>query len=88
MTGAAVVYILCLLTSVVCAVLLARAWRASRSRLQLYSAICFGLLAVNNLLVVVDMVVLTTAIDLTVWRQVSVAAALGVLLYGFIWEAE
>lgn len=88
MSGAAVVYLLCLLTAVVCAVLLARAWLASRSRLLLYSAACFALLALNNLLVVTDMVLLPVEPDLTVWRQLTVVAALGVLLYGFIWEAE
>lgn len=88
MSGAAVVYLLCLLTSVLCAVLLARAWLASRSRLLLYSALCFALLAVNNLVVVIDMIVLPTQVDLTLVRQASVVAALGVLLYGFIWEAE
>jgi hypothetical protein len=87
-SGAAVVYLLCLLTSVLCAVLLARAWLASRSRLLLYSALCFALLAVNNLVVVIDMIVLPTQVDLTLVRQASVVAALGVLLYGFIWEAE
>ena len=88
MTGAAIVYVLCLLTSVVCALLLVRSWRATRARLLLFSALCFALLAVNNLLVVVDMVLLPVEPDLTLWRQIAVLAALGVLLYGFIWEAE
>lgn len=88
MTGPAVVYLLCLLTSVACAVLLARSWRASRSRLLLYSALCFAFLALNNLLVVIDMVLLPVAPDLTLWRQLANVAAIGVLLYGFIWEAE
>lgn len=87
MTGAAVVYGLCLLTSVVCAVLLARSWLASRTRLLLFAAICFALLAVNNLFVVADMVLLPQY-DLSLWRQLSVLAAMAVLLYGFVWEAE
>ncbi len=88
MTGATIVYSLCLLTSVVCALLLVRSWLASRSRLLLFSALCFALLAVNNLLVVVDMVLLPVAPDLTLWRQLAALAALGVLLYGFVWETE
>jgi hypothetical protein len=87
-TGAAVVYSLCLLTSVACAALLVRSWLASRTRLLLFSAVCFALLAVNNLLVVVDMVLLPVAPDLTLWRQIAALAALGVLLYGFRWETE
>jgi hypothetical protein len=86
-TGPAVVYGLCLLTSVGCAVLLTRAWRATRARLLLFSAICFGLLALNNLFVVLDMIVFLDT-DLTLPRQFSALAALAVLLYGFIWEAE
>jgi hypothetical protein len=86
-TGPAIVYALCLLTSVVCTVLLVRSWLASRARLLLFSALCFGLLALNNLFVVADMVILPDY-DLTLPRQFSVLAALGVLLYGFIWETE
>jgi hypothetical protein len=32
--------------------------------------------------------VLFPTIDLWAWRQAASAAAMGVLLYGFIWEAE
>lgn len=85
--GPAIVYGLCLLTSTVCAVLLVRSWLATRARLLLFSAICFALLAVNNVFVVADMV-LWAEIDFTLARQFSVLGAIGVLLYGFIWEAE
>lgn len=81
------VYLLCLATSVICAALLLRAWRASRTRLLLWTAASFGLLALNNLLLVADLVLLPT-VDLWLWRQVVMALALGVLLYGFIWEAQ
>lgn len=89
MTAAAptIVYTLCLLTSVLCAWLLARAWMTTRARLLLFSAICFALLALNNLFVVADMIVLPN-VDLTMLRQLSMLAAIGVLLSGFIWEAE
>ena len=87
MSGAEAVYSLCLLTSVVCAGLLLRTWRASRAPLLLFTAGCFGFLALNNLLVVVDMILLPDR-DLTLWRQLSSLAAIGVLLYGFIWEVE
>ena len=87
MTGAALVYGLCLLTSALCAWLLWRAYGRSRAPLLAWSAACFGLLALNNLFVVLDMLVLTE-VDLTLWRQGSSLAAIGVLLYGFIWEVE
>ena len=85
--GPTLVYSLCLATSVLCAALLVRAYFASHSRLLLWSAMCFVLLALNNLLVVVDMLVLQE-IDLTFARQGAALAAVLVLLYGFIWEAR
>ena len=85
--GPGVVYPLCLLTSVVCALMLARGYARTRARLLFWSAIGFGLLAVNNLLVVADMLVFAE-IDLRLARQIAVLAALAVLLFAFIWESE
>ena len=84
---AALLYLLCLLTSLLCAGLLWRAYRRSRAPLLAWSAVCFALLAVNNLFVVADMLVFTGT-DLTLWRQSASVGAIAVLLYGFIWEAE
>jgi hypothetical protein len=85
--GPGAVYGLCLLTSALCAALLVRSWGRSRQPLLLWSAACFTLLAVNNLLVVLDMVVLT-GVNLSVARQLTSLAAVGVLIYGFIWEVD
>ena len=81
------VYMLCLATSAVCALLLARAWLASRSRLLLWTAVSFAFLALNNFLLVADKVWLPD-VYLLPFRQASAFAALAVLLYGFIWEAD
>jgi hypothetical protein len=81
------VYLLCLLTSVACAWLLSRSYRRTRARLLLWSSLCFTLLAVNNLLLVADMVLLPN-VDLRVWRMVPMLLAVGVLLFGFIWDLE
>jgi hypothetical protein len=54
----------------------------------LWSALCFLLLAVNNLLVVVDLVILPTTIDLSPLRHLASLAAVSVLLFGFVWETE
>lgn len=86
--GPALVYLLCLATSVAAALLLFRSWRRSGSRLLLWTAICFALLAVNNTLLVTDRLILPAEIDLKLWRQATSLAAVGVLLFGFIWEAE
>lgn len=85
--GAEIVYGLCLVTSAVCAVLLVRSWRRSRQRLLLWSAVCFSLLALNNLLVVLDMVIFPE-VDFTLARQVTSLAAVSALLYGFVWESD
>ena len=84
---AAWVYGLCLLASALCAFLLLRAWRQSRSRLLLWTATAFVFLALNNLFLVADMVLLP-GVNLWYWRQAASLAAIAVLVYGFIWEAE
>lgn len=81
------VYLLCLLTSSVCAGLLLRAYFWDRSRLLLWTAASFVFLALNNLALVADMVIFP-GVDLIIWRQVFAILAIGVLLYGFIWEVE
>jgi hypothetical protein len=81
------VYLLCLLTSVVCAWLLIRGYQRNRTTLLLWSAACFALLALNNLLVVLDILVLPD-IDLSLARTACNLAAVGTLVYGFIWELE
>jgi hypothetical protein len=84
---AAVVYVLCALTSALCAVLLLRAWWAQRQRLVLWTGLGFAGLAVNNLLLVVDERVLT-GLDLQPLRDLSGLLAVSVLLAGLIWESR
>lgn len=81
------VYVLCFVTSALCAWLLARGYMRSKARLLLWSALCFVLLAANNLLVVVDLVVLTER-AYRLERLVIMLAAVGVLLIGFVWDLE
>jgi hypothetical protein len=81
------VYLLCFLASVLCAGLLARQYRTSRTPLLLWSAACFVLLALSNLLVVIDQVILTET-TLRLPRLILTLLAVSVLLFGFIWEAE
>ena len=79
------VYVLCALTSAVCAVLLWRGWSRARARLLLWSAVCFTLLTVNNVLLFVDLVVVTD-VDLSETRTATGLAGLLVLLYGLIYD--
>ena len=82
-----VVYLACFITSTLCAWLLARGYQRSRSRLMFWTSLCFALLALNNLLVVADMIVFPSY-SFVWWRQISSLAAVGVLLFGFVWESE
>jgi hypothetical protein len=81
------VYVLCFVTSSACAALLLRAWFQVRSRLLLWTAVCFVFLALNNLGLVLDMVVFPN-VCLRILRRAPAIAAIAVLLYGFIWEIE
>ena len=85
---AALIYALCALTSVTCFVLLWRSWRASGARLLFWSALCFGALSVNNVLLVVDRVFLPVEVDLTMWRLWAALVAVLLLLFGLIWEED
>jgi hypothetical protein len=87
MTFPTLVFFLCLITSVICMALLLRGWWRTGTRLLFWSALCFVFLAVNNLFVVFDLV-LFPAIDFLPMRYLSSLAAISVLLWGFIWEAD
>ena len=82
------VYILSMLTSAACSFLLLRGYRRSGAALLLWSGLCFAGLSINNLLLFIDLVILPTTIDLTMYRQASTLISLLVLLYGLIWESE
>jgi hypothetical protein len=84
---AEVVYALCALTSIVCALLLYRGYRTTRTRLLFWSSLCFFGLAINNLLLLLDLVIVPT-VDLSVWRGGTALIALLVLLYGLTQEVR
>ena len=87
MTMAIVVYVLCALTSLACAVLLLRGYRQSRARLLLWSGLCFAGLFLNNLLLIVDERVVP-AVDLSVWRTIPAVVGVALLIYGLVWDAD
>jgi len=85
---ATVIYSLCALTSIMCLVLLWRSWRASGARLLFWSALCFGALSVNNVLLVLDRVIFPVETDLGMARLVAALVAVLLLLFGLIWEED
>lgn len=82
-----IVYTLCALTAALCAVLLLRSHSRSGYRLLLWSGLCFAGLTLNNLLLVLDKLVFPS-LDLSVWRSAVALAAMCILLYGLVWDAE
>lgn len=81
------VYILCALLSAACAVLLMRGWRRNHTRLLLYSGLCFVWLALNNSILLIDLV-LVPDIDLSMARTLTSLGGAATLLYGLIWDAS
>lgn len=81
------VYLLCFLTSLACAWLLGRAYARTSARVLFWSAACFALLAGNNLLVMVDLV-LMPGTDLILLRHLLSLAAVSTLVFGFVWDLK
>jgi hypothetical protein len=84
---ATLIYVMCALTSLLCALLLLRGFRSSRARLLFWAALCFAGLAINNLLVFVDERIVPTT-DLSVWRSLPALLGVAVLIYGLVWEVQ
>jgi len=82
---AELIYSLCALTSLTCAFLLLRSYRVSKSRLLLWSGVCFAGLTANNVLLVLDKIVFPM-IDLSLCRRVVALGALLALLYGLVYD--
>ena len=81
------VYVLCALTSIACAVLLLRGYRATRTRLLFWSSLCFAGLAINNLLLLIDLLVVPE-IDLYPWRNLVGLVSMMILLFGLVHDSR
>lgn len=84
---AGLVYVLCALTALGCALLLLQGYRRSGSRLLLWSGLCFLCLTVNNSLVFVDLVMIHDY-DLFFLRNSAALIGMLLLIYGLIWEVD
>ena len=82
-----IVYFLCAVTSLLCAVLLLRGYVRSRVRLLLWSGLCFAGLAVNNFVLFIDVRVVPET-DLSVVRTIPAVIGILILIYGLIWETR
>ena len=82
---AAIIYTLCTLTSLLCAVLLLRSYFRSRYRLLYWAGICFVGITLNNMLLVADKLVFSD-VDLFPLRMVVGFLALCFFMYGLIFD--
>lgn len=84
---AGIIYALCAVTALFCAVLLLQAYRRSRYKLLLWGGLCFLGLTLNNALLIVDKLVFPY-MNLFSLRLAAALAGMVILLYGIIWDAE
>jgi hypothetical protein len=83
----AVVYVICALTSLSCALLLLRGYWQRGPRLLLWSSLCFFGLTVDNVILFIDLVVFPE-INLLMLRNLSALAGLFLLIYGLTWDTK
>ena len=83
MAIAEAIYLLCGLTSLVAAFMLLRHYRQRRTSLLFWSVVAFAGLAINNVMIYVDLV-LFTGVDLSLYRTAAGAAAMLALTYGLV----
>ena len=81
------VYALCAVTAIACALLLFRGYRHNRTPLLFWASVCFAGIAIENVILFVDMILLP-AVDLFWWRISVAIASMLVLLYGLVWETR
>jgi hypothetical protein len=84
---AAVVYVLCAVTSFACAAFLLRGYVNRRVRLLLWSGLGFVGFAFANAMLVADRLIFPER-DLQLWRDLPTLAGVIVLVYGLVWDTQ
>lgn len=82
-----IIYMLCMLTSILCCTLLLRSYSKNGNRLVFWSGLYFAGASVNNLLLLFDKIVFLE-LDLLSLRLLSGLIASLILLYGLVWEGR
>jgi hypothetical protein len=82
-----VVYLLCALTSWLCAGLLLRAYARQNTPLLFWSGAAFCAFGISNILLFVDLIILAQT-DLSLLRNAITFVGICLLLRGLIWESS
>ena len=80
---AGIVYILCAILSLSCALLLLSGYRKNKFRLLLWSSVGFFGFALNNVLLFVDIMMIPHT-DLSVFRTVPALIGMMIMVYGLV----
>ena len=84
---AGLIYLLCAATALVCSAMLWRNYRTNRMQLLFWSCLCFLGLAAENAMFYLDVIAYPRT-DLSILREALGVAALSLLTYALIWDAE
>ena len=85
---ASLVYLLGTVVTLLCAILLLRAYHSVRMKLLLWSGLCFVGLTLSNAVLCIDLILLPEAVNLYMWRLATAAGAMLLLIYGLVFESE
>jgi hydrogenase/urease accessory protein HupE len=80
-----IIYLLCSILSMGCAILLGRAYQRNPVRLIFWTTVSFVGLAINNITLLLDIVVFPN-IDFSIWRALTFFGSVAVLAFGLTWE--
>jgi hypothetical protein len=83
---AGIVYLLCAVTSLLCAVLLYRAYNKSKFRLLFWCCLGFTGFALNNALLFIDIMIFPELDYIINFRTVPALVGMVVMIYGLIME--
>lgn len=84
---AEIAYLLCAVSSLICFVLLLRAYLRTQQRLLLWSSTCFFFYLIQNVTLFTD-VVIVPQIDLASWRASAGLCGSLLFLFALIWETR
>ena len=85
---ASLVYLLGTVVTLLCAILLLRAYHRVRMNLLLWSGLCFVGLTASNALLYIDLILLPETTNLYMARLATAAGAMLLLIYGLVFESE